>query len=107
MLAEPHQNDAPVTEENEYSAHAEAHRRLELAFEALEQRIGELQQQAEGTPDIDVLEQENKQLHQALVNEQTQNNHLKEMVRALQQQLQEATERVEALNGRLTKPEAA
>lgn len=81
-----------------FSSDSEANQRLERAFSTLERRIQLLQEQVDGTPDVEVLEQENKELHNALVSEQSQTAHLRDMVKALNKQLEEAAARIERLS---------
>ena len=75
----------------------QAAERLNEAFRALENRIGHLQQQATAHPEQEILEQENQQLHEALMVEQNENVRLKEVVRHLSLQLEQTIGRVEKL----------
>ncbi len=75
----------------------QAAERLNKAFRNLERKIAALQEQAQANPEIEILEQENQQLHEALLAEQAENARLKEAVKQLSMQLETSINRVEKL----------
>jgi len=71
--------------------------RLNQAFRNLESRVAALRQQVQHHPEIELLEQENRQLHEELSALRAENTRLQGVVEELGEQLDQVVDRLENL----------
>lgn len=74
-----------------------AAQRLNRAFQQLEGRLDLLKQQVKHHPEIELLEQENRQLHEELMVLHEENQRLQAVIEDLGAQLDDTIEQVETL----------